>query len=315
MEWNQNMAMEMAGLIKGLMPTISEQLPDFFRAMLVKGFTAGETGIHPKTVADWNKMGLLVSPRVKNKHHRLTMTEFVWLLTLDRMKAYNLNYDIISRFHSEFVVAQEFDLFAVMRSPEGMEMIAKVMGDENKGVLEAMLADKEYQRTFAQHAPPISAFHAMVMMAMLVEGPMCILMDHEGNAKFYCPDLVKDNPVLRDPMADMLIGTHFSIDLSEIVAQALGRAPMEKVSAKVQLLSTDEAEVIKALRTERIKSVTVRLNDGGEIDFLELTTVEHADRGTKLLELMFREGYHDITVKTEKGKVVYCENTRKIKLK
>jgi hypothetical protein len=33
------------------------------------------------------------------------------------------------------------------------------------------------------------------------------------------------------------------------------------------------------------------------------------------LELMLREGYHDITVKTEKGKVVYCENTRKIKLK
>ena len=315
MEWKSDMAMEMAGLIKGLMPTISEQLPDFFKAMLVKGFTAGETGIHPKTVADWNKMGLLVSPRVKNKHHRLTMTEFVWLLTLDRMKAYNLNYDIISRFHSEFVVAEPIDLLAVMRSPEGMEMIIKVMGEEGKAMLDAVLADQEYQKSITKHAPPISAFHAMVMTAMLVEGPMCILMDHQGNTKFYCPDLVKDHPVLRDPMADMLIGTHFSIDLSEIVAQALGKAPMDKVATHLRLLSPNEAAVIEALRTEKLKSVTVRLSDGGELDFLELTTVEHADRGTKLLELMLREGYHDITVKTEKGKVVYCENTRKIKLK
>jgi hypothetical protein len=96
---------------------------------------------------------------------------------------------------------------------------------------------------------------------------------------------------------------------------AIKEAPMEKVSEKLRLLSPEEAAVIEALRTQRLKSVTIRLNDGGEVDFLELTTVEHADRGTKLLELMVHEGYHEIRVKTEKGKVVYCENIRKIKLK
>jgi DNA-binding transcriptional MerR regulator len=315
MKWNQTIAMETAGLLNGLMATISEQLPEFFKAMLVKSFTAGETGIHPKMVADWNKMGLLVSPRVKNKHHRLTLTEFVWLLTLERMKDFHLNYDIVSKFHSEFVVAEQIDLFAVMRSPEGMEMIAKTMGEEGKALMEAVLSDKAHQKFMEQIAPPISAFHSMVIAAFLLEGPMCILLDKAGNAKFYCPELVKDHPILRDSMADALIGTHFSLNLSDIIAQALGKAPMEKVSEKLRLLSPEEAAVIEALRTQRLKSVTIRLNDGGEVDFLELTTVEHADRGTKLLELMVHEGYHEIRVKTEKGKVVYCENIRKIKLK
>jgi hypothetical protein len=100
-----------------------------------------------------------------------------------------------------------------------------------------------------------------------------------------------------------------------MVAKAMGIAPLEKLSGELSLLSEDEAKVLAALRGENLKSVTVRFDKKGHLDFLELVTDQKVDKGTRLLELILTNGYQDITVKTQKGQIIFCENKKKIKLK
>ena len=61
---------------------ITQQYPELIAAMTEKPFTVAETEVHPKIVADWNAKGLLLSARQERKHHRLSTSEFLWILKL-----------------------------------------------------------------------------------------------------------------------------------------------------------------------------------------------------------------------------------------
>ena len=52
-----------------------------------------------------------------------------------------------------------------------------------------------------------------------------------------------------------------------------------------------------------------------QIELIETTCEEKADNAKRLSDLIMKNGYQDITVKTQNGKVILCKNTRKVKLK
>ena len=306
---------QISQLIHDRVKEIERQCPELFTAFGIKSFTAVETGVHPRVLADWNKRELLLAPRKENKHHRLSLTEFTWILMLERMRAFGLSYDIIKVFKEDFLVAEELDIQMVLNSPELLKMISTALGESASNALRVFVDNpqaKEFLKTFM---PVTSILDGILALSFLIAEPVALHIDENGKGLTFFPSLFRFQGIDRVQLDRALFSTHFSINLTDLVAQALGKAPMDKVCGELKLLSPNEAAVIESLRTEKVKSVTVRLNDGGEVDFLELTTVEHADRGTRLLELMLRDGYHEITVKTERGKVVHCENTRKIKFK
>ncbi len=305
------LAQQIGQMLKDRVKEVENEHPDIFSAFCVKDFTAVETGIHPRILADWNKRGLLLAPRRENKHHRLSMTEFVWILTLDRMRAFGLSYEMIETVKSEFARAEDFNIETLLNSPEIMEVASTMLGESAPTALRVFLEEPEAMTFLKNFMPTITALHGLVVLAFLSGEPFALHVDEKGQGLVLFPSLFGMEGIDRAELDRALFSTHFSISLSDMVAQALGKAPMEKVSGELKLLSAEEAAVIAALRTEKVKSVTVRMRDGGELDFLEMTTVEHADRGTRLLELMLRDGYHDINVKTARGKVVHCENTRK----
>jgi len=76
-----------------------------------------------------------------------------------------------------------------------------------------------------------------------------------------------------------------------------------------------EANVLEALREDNLISVIVRFDKNNELDLMEVKKLHESEREARLMDMMLKDGYHDITVKTQDGKIVRCENTRKVKLK
>jgi hypothetical protein len=298
---------------------IMQTFPDIMEAMQTKTFRAVETGVHAKTLADWNRLGLLLSDRNPKKHHRFNLSEFVWVLLVDRMRAFNLPFDFIASFREECVQIQPLDLEALLSQPGYIEEMSKMIPGVPREWVTNFLSDPNSRTMLAalmkDDLPSLNLFDIMVMLTLFLGSSVSIIVDEKGQGTLFYPELLNIEVPGQPGVMDILSRTHISISLSEIVAKTLGTVPVEKVTDQLKLLSHEEAEVLQAVRAKGVKAVTVRLDDHGEVDFLELTTVQNADRGTRLLELMLREGYHDITVKTERGKVVHCENTRKIKFK
>ncbi len=315
MEEQLVLARQIGQLLKDRVKEVERDHPDIFTAFCTKDFTAVETGIHPRILADWNKRGLLLAPRRENKHHRLSMAEFVWILMLDRMRAFGLSYEIIRFLRADIARTEDFNIETLLNSPEIMDVASTMLGESASTALRVFLEEPEAMAFLKNLMPTFSPLHGFVILAFLCGEPFALHVDEKGQGLVLFPSLFSMEGIDRAELDRALFSTHFSISLSSMVAQALGKAPIEKVSGELKLLSAEEAAVIAALRTEKVKSVTVRMRDGGELDFLEMTTVEHADKGTRLLELMLRDGYHDINVKTARGKVVHCENTRKYRFK
>ena len=83
----------------------------------------------------------------------------------------------------------------------------------------------------------------------------------------------------------------------------------------LMVISDQEANVLQAMREDDLDSVVVRYDKNHKMDLMEITKIEMPDREIRLLELLLKDGYQDITIKTQQGKVVHCKNTRKVKLK
>jgi len=315
MEWDLKIAEEMSVVWRGRLEAIEKHHPELMTALMSKSFRAVETNIHPKILADWNRMGLLLAPRKKNKHHRLSMTEFVWILMLDRMREFNLSYELIQAFRQEFVSTEEVKLGQLFNSPEGLKAMMAILGEEHRAGVTAFLSDPAALSMLDEMLPTVSALQGIIAMAIVIESPLSILIDSNGKGLVFFQELFSIEEINKDDLQRMLHSTHFSISVSELVAKALGTAPLEKVSGELKLISSQEAMVIDALRKGGLKSVTVRFDDRGELEFLEMTSEQKIDKSIRLLELIFTNGYHDITVKTQQGEVVYCENIRKVKLK
>ena len=100
-----------------------------------------------------------------------------------------------------------------------------------------------------------------------------------------------------------------------MLAQVLTLAPMEKVSEKLKLVTETEAQVLETLREKDLSSVMIRFDGKNEMDLLEVTKAGKLDKRVRMMDVILKDGYQVITVKTANGQIVQCENTRKLKLK
>jgi hypothetical protein len=106
-----------------------------------------------------------------------------------------------------------------------------------------------------------------------------------------------------------------SISLTKILSDVLVLSDLDILHGNLMLLSDAEANVLQALREDDLSSVLIRYDKDNQMDLLEVKKLQKTEREARLMDLMLKDGYQDITVKTQHGKVVYCENTRKVKLK
>ena len=67
-----------------------------------KPYRVVDTGIHPKILADWNRKDLLMVKPEPNKMHRFSLTEFVWVKFIEKMREYNFPLPIIKAFREDF---------------------------------------------------------------------------------------------------------------------------------------------------------------------------------------------------------------------
>lgn len=297
---------------------ISEQYPELVSAMKEKPFTVVETEVHPKIVAMWNKDGLLLSPRVPRKHHRLSTSEFLWIKMIEKLRQFNFSFPVIKKFKDELGKPLGLGVTQVMDNSDLMDMIIKALGEEHRSKIEAGLSDptirKELVSAFGSGTSNMNYLDVLIIITLVTKQPVSYVIDESESGLVYSPAFF-ETPLANDFLNDLMGKTHVSISITELLAQVLTLAPIQKVSEKLHLVTQTEAQVLEVLKEKNLSSVLIRFDGENEMDLLEVTKMEKVDKRARLMELVLKNGYQDITVKTQKGNIVHCENTRKLKLK
>jgi hypothetical protein len=115
---------------------------------------------------------------------------------------------------------------------------------------------------------------------------------------------------------NLIYGSYVSISITEILRDyILEKDVIIKNKKRLALLTDEETIVLNTIRQDDLKSVLIKFDNNKKMNFLEEVREKKIDKALRLTELILSKGYQDITIKTQNGEIVYCENKQKIMIK
>ena len=282
-------------------------------------YRATDTKVRPKILADWNRKGLLLFEHTTNKMHRFSITEFAWIKLIEKMRAFNLPLEVIRTFKDEMLSGSPEEIEELWVYENLFNALMKMENGKNQKRIRAYLDRPETMKEAMANLPPGvqsgNLLETLVLFSLTLQTPVSFLIDHSGKAALFNPLMLIEGVYNDEETERIFTNSYVSISLSEVLAEVLSLSDIEILHCQLMIVSDMEANVLQALREDDLNSVVVRYDKEHQMNLMEVKKLQKAERESRLLEMILKKGYQDITLKTQDGKVVYCENTRKIKLK
>jgi len=114
-----------------------------------------------------------------------------------------------------------------------------------------------------------------------------------------------------DDLKNIIHGNHINISMTNIISRYMKQYFIEDKSQKLELLSSEEENILRRIGQEGTKSIVVKFSDKNEINLVEMTKVQKTTETARLIDLIMSTLYQTITLKTENGKIAHCENVGK----
>lgn len=283
-----------------------------------KPYRAVDTGIHPKVMADWNRHDLLLVKPERNKMHRFSITEFVWVKLIEKMRQHGFPLKVIKAFKDDMDSSIIEQVSSELTNSFLFENLKGMSGVDNEK-LKTFLGTMDVNEVVKQYLPHMglngNILELLLMFCLFLKTPLSFFIDHEGKGIIFNPLMLKEGLYPKEDIAELFSRSFVSISLTEVLSEVLLLSDVEILHGQLMVLSDAEANVLQALREDELLSVVVQFDKDNRMNLMEVKKLQKTEREARLMDLMLRDGYQDITVKTQHGKVVYCENTRKVKLK
>jgi hypothetical protein len=161
---------------------------------------------------------------------------------------------------------------------------------------------------------PINLLSLFIAEAITKRKSTSFLVNREG--EFYPFSFDDFNELIEnDSLLNFLEKSYISISISQIIKKFISNFDLKLSTNKLMLLNDREAQVIKLLQDVKLESLTVHLDENKVIRLIEAKEIfNKLDKESRLLDLILKNGYQTIEVKTQDGKITYCKNIRRIKL-
>lgn len=272
-------------------------------------FSLKEVGVTYRWISHWHKKELLIGNYEEGKWRKFDLIEYVWLKMIIQMRNFNVSLETIKRIKNNLI--QEVSVSEMIDQETVLDIMIKLAKEENREQIKEVLKDQNVIDLFKSQT--INLFETLVMDIISLHNSFSIIISPTEVLPFKHSSL---ESILSTPAYyEIFKGSYISISLSEILRDyMLGEHGISQKN-RLALLSESEEHVLNAIRGDNLKSVIVKYGINQEIDFLEIVKVEKIDKRARLMDFIMTNGYQDITIKTQNGEIVYCENKRKKAIK
>jgi len=277
-----------------------------FQSIKERQFTLKDVGVTYRWITYWHSKGLLIGDYIEGKWRRFDLVEFVWLKMIVKLREFNIPIEKIKWIKENLM--QNVTVSELIANEDITDILIKLASEEKRDELKKLLKDKNVIDLLSSET--MNLFETMIMDIITFTNSYSILIGSteivplKHSALDSIADLKEFNSVLR--------GSFISISISEILRDYMIGESTVNGKHKLALLTEDEVKVLEVLKQDNIKSVTIKYGKNSKIGLLEVVKIEKVDKGSRLLDFIMTHGYHDITIKTQNGEIVYCENKKKI---
>ena len=276
-----------------------------FQEIKDRRFTIKDVGLTYRWITYWDARGLLIGDYTEGKWRKFNLVEFVWLKMIVKLREFNIPLEKIKWIKENLI--QKETVSELIALDEVAEVLIKLSSEGNREEVIRLLKDKDFIDKMRKES--LNLFEIIILDIITFQNGYSILVGN--NELIPIKHSALESLSELKELNDLLRGSFISISVSEILRDYMINDVGINDKKKLALLTKEEEKILDVLRQDNLKSVTIKYGMNKEIDLIETIKVVKIDKRARLLDFIMTHGYQDITIKTQNGEIVYCENRRK----
>ena len=285
-------------------------------------FNVAQLNISPRKVEGWKSNDLIIDPDPKARI-KYSLTDAVWLKIIDQLRNFGLSYESIKIIKSQVLKSRlyqkeelEKHRIEIEREKKNGKIFHEPKFVSTANEIKEKFSPSKYETDY-EFKKALEEFYdatfleLFIAQALILRHQCCICINQDFEADYIDPETMFS---LGGDLSMFVGNTYISINLSAVLAEVL---PGEKNRCQALFkysLNKEEEKVIELIRNKDISQLTVKFGKNKSIDLIETTTEFNALAiETKLTELILKNGYQNIEIKTQNGKITTVINTIKTK--
>jgi DNA-binding transcriptional MerR regulator len=285
-----------------------------YEAITERNIKSSELGITARNLNYYKTQGLFFSETKfeKHDHIKFNFTEYVWFNLILDLRKFDIGLNTIRNIRELLESSFPMEEFlSVIGFSE--KFISKLPDNVREEYMEIMHSDIDLKEV--EKEVPVNLLSFILVEIIVKRKNAALLVNSEGD---FFPFSFEDYDELckDEPFAQFIEQTYVSVSITEIIKGFITNFDLSIYSDRLMLLTEREAQIIKILRDEKLESLTVHLDDKKTIHLIETKeSYNKLDKESRLLDLMIKNGYQTLEIKTQDGRIVYCKNIKKIAMK
>lgn len=268
--------------------------------------------IEARILNHWDKMDLLLNKNLNGAMYTFSLAESFWIKIIQKLRAYNLPLNIIKELKEALT-----DITSAEQNAKIDDDLLDYLKSKDESVtrskIEKIFKSNEFLEMFQKLKP--THLENILLDLIITRSDHRILINENGETFFHNSEKHVPNDEYNRLLSEFLGNTYLSISLFEIIKELIKDLGEDECSEYQNILSKDEAMVLKLLKQDDISKIEISFNDKSKkAETIKVTKNSNVNNFSRIQDLILRNGYHDISIKTQKGKVVQCTNTIKYKL-
>ena len=288
---------------------LATKYPDIFKEINEPRYSIGDIGLNSRILNYWEKKGLFLKEHDPRKRKKFDLVDSVWMKMIQKLRQFDISLVAINNIKDLLVSRPEIN----ESSKAAIEkVVLELSSEDDRDAARLFVQSKEFS-TMVEKIE-LNLLQVVVMDVILLRNQYSFLINAEGELM---PFKINELEFLmqQEEWRELFSNSHVSISVNELL-EGLVDELGEVEASNVKILSEGEMQVLSALKEDGVKTVEINISQDGnrKAEKIILTKSEAIDGSKRMSELMLRNKYEDITVKSENGKIVYCERKEKRKL-
>jgi hypothetical protein len=298
------------GRLPDLFNRVINETPDYIVNFSERKYRPSHLKIAPRTINIWSEKDILP---FKNDSgwHKFNLTECVWLKIVHQLDSLNISYDEIIKFKDQLF--QKIELPKILENEKFIEKIQEALKKNNLHEISEIINSPEYKASLKEEE--MTMLNYLVIEVIFALRNIRLLFSTNGSNILMCLiDGLEDDDKDIEKNKSFLKSTHISISLNQILFEITNEIIEDNDRRKLKLVSESEFNILDAIKGNGVSKIEILYNNQEKPKLLKVTSKNKLDCSKRIKEIILDGEYQDIKITTEKGHVVYYENTRKIKL-
>jgi hypothetical protein len=303
-------------------------LAEFVGVMTEKTFILRDIGdISNRVIHNWIAEDLIPGFKVtsenkegnktdqkQRKWNRFSFVDYIWLRIIIELRKFDISFSLLHKIKNDLFSCIEVDDYIELIK-NNIGEIEKIIPKEHMDEVHAMIANAvEKKEVFKIGFSKFNYLYILLGGVIIRKEATSLIIDNQGRVYPYAvayAESLMDSPDFNEA----ILGHHICISLTKIVSEFISKSTeLNDDVLRLKLLTNQEIKILNLIRTDNIKDLKIRYDNKSKPVMIELTTNDKVFLETRIIDVIYQKGYHSIVVETDAGNVVYCSNTRRIKL-